>query len=95
MSDADWTRLMQAGKGPRIRLTVADGGEVQGTVVEVADDRVVLRDRSSELTVARSNVATVEVLSGRPWSKGKKIAVIGALAFGGLVVASCVAGCGR
>ena len=94
VSNADWTRLVQAGKGARIRLTVADGGEVQGTVVKVADDLVVVRG-PEELTVARSNVATVEVLSGRPWSMGKKIALIGALAGAGLVVASCVAGCGR
>jgi hypothetical protein len=42
--DDAWTVLEDVGRGTRVKLSLASGGDVTGTVVEVRDDAVSLRD---------------------------------------------------
>jgi hypothetical protein len=95
--------LSELRSGMRVRLTLVDGSQVEGNVVQVEPESVALerltsasRDTSRVETFARPSISRVEMLPRQGWSLGKKIGVgvaIGAAIWGGLTFACWLNGC--
>jgi hypothetical protein len=74
-----WDAMLQIPAGQKIEITTSDGVRTRSQFVSAAGDMIVVRERSSERSIARSEIRRVRVYDpGRRIRKGILWMAVGA-----------------
>ena len=68
---ARWQAAIQSANGKTIQIKLVDGSKSEGKLLRGTESDLILRDRTGEVTIARTDVRQLRMLTGR--TRGRRV----------------------